>query len=434
MAGLFLNRSRQAPAEETPAFGGVAERFRRAGDLDRAITLCREGLKKFPTLLSARVTLGWALLDKGQYDMARVELEQVLRRAPDNLAAIRGLAELHERAESGLSSLDDNQVNWHQQEEDHINIDALLTQVDGPIVAVPARPTASMPVVAPELTNSAGASFLPAAEIAPVSQVEFVAPAQPTVAAEMPPPVLVDAMSSPGVAETPLVVFSVDEPESIAFQEPESEPFAPPALAANDTDLDPLLEPVQAMDHEAPASVLALPPGGEVSLDDLAAAFAAGPALSVDDTPESTSADGFLFGHVVEAFDQTAEMPLMAEPLTENAPSTPASMFSALPAQLEDEDPPTLEIMASSLLDLHDAAIESPDWPVVAVEAPLPDVAAVEEPAPAFAAFDSSHFDVAGTVVSITRVPLQQSRVAALEKFLRKVQARRVQLAAGSVA
>jgi hypothetical protein len=106
MAGIVLNRSRQAPAEDTPAFGGIAERFRRAGELDRAITLCREGLKRFPGQLSARVTLGWALLDKGRYDEARDELEQVLRRAPDNLAAIRGLAELHDRAESSVPNME----------------------------------------------------------------------------------------------------------------------------------------------------------------------------------------------------------------------------------------------------------------------------------------------------------------------------------------
>ena len=98
-----MNRSRQVPAEETPAFGGIAERFRRAGDLERAVALCRDGLKKFPDHLSARVTLGWALLDLGRYDEAQAELEQVLKRAPDNLAAIRGLAELHDRAENAVT-------------------------------------------------------------------------------------------------------------------------------------------------------------------------------------------------------------------------------------------------------------------------------------------------------------------------------------------
>ena len=114
MAGILLNRSRQVPAEETPAFGGIAERFRRGGDLDRAIALCRDGLKRFPDQLSARVTLGWSLLDKGQYDLARAELEQVLRKAPDNLAAIRGLAELHDRTEGTIAAEDER--SWRSQD------------------------------------------------------------------------------------------------------------------------------------------------------------------------------------------------------------------------------------------------------------------------------------------------------------------------------
>ena len=94
MAGILLNRSRQVPAEDTPAFGGIAERFRRAGDLDRAIALCREGLKKFPDQLSARVTLGWSLLDKGQYDEARPTTAiGFARRVPGaELAVIPGAA------------------------------------------------------------------------------------------------------------------------------------------------------------------------------------------------------------------------------------------------------------------------------------------------------------------------------------------------------
>ncbi len=52
--------------------------------------------------MSARVTLGWSLLDIGEYDEAFAQLKTVNKRAPDNLAAIRGLAELHERG-IGLS-------------------------------------------------------------------------------------------------------------------------------------------------------------------------------------------------------------------------------------------------------------------------------------------------------------------------------------------
>jgi hypothetical protein len=118
MAGFAMNRSRQVPAEETPAFGGIAERFRRAGDLDRAIALCHDGLRRFPNQLSARVTLGWAFLDKGQYAEAQAEFEKVLRRAPDNLAAIRGMAELHERAESAMPSMESAHWQHHAEGSD----------------------------------------------------------------------------------------------------------------------------------------------------------------------------------------------------------------------------------------------------------------------------------------------------------------------------
>jgi tetratricopeptide (TPR) repeat protein len=97
---------------DPPAFGGIAERYRRAGDLDRAVALCREGLKRFPDQISGRVTLGWALLDQGKYEEAQVELEYALKRAPDNLAAIRGLAELHDRAESTMMLPMDGPGQW----------------------------------------------------------------------------------------------------------------------------------------------------------------------------------------------------------------------------------------------------------------------------------------------------------------------------------
>jgi hypothetical protein len=115
---VVLNRRRQVPAEDSPAFGAIAERFRRAGELERAVTLCQEGLQKYPKHLSSRVTLGWALLDLGRYDEARVELEKVLKRAPDNLAAIRGLAQLHDRTEhDDVASIQSEPSEWAQAED-----------------------------------------------------------------------------------------------------------------------------------------------------------------------------------------------------------------------------------------------------------------------------------------------------------------------------
>jgi len=71
------------------------EKLRRAGNPQGAIDLCRDALVRFPGHLSARVTLGWALLDLGQLKEAREEFEAVRKSAPDNFAAIRGLAQLH---------------------------------------------------------------------------------------------------------------------------------------------------------------------------------------------------------------------------------------------------------------------------------------------------------------------------------------------------
>jgi tetratricopeptide (TPR) repeat protein len=91
----LTRRVQQDPA--SIAFAALAEEYRRAGRYDEAITTCRAGLQRHPSYISAHVTLGRALLEVGEFEQAREELELVLRVAPENLAAIRGLAEIHHR-------------------------------------------------------------------------------------------------------------------------------------------------------------------------------------------------------------------------------------------------------------------------------------------------------------------------------------------------
>lgn len=79
------------------AFAQLGEELRRAGANEEAIDVCQLGLARHPGYLSARVTLGRAFLELGQLDDAHVELSVVVETAPDNLAAIRGLAEIHQR-------------------------------------------------------------------------------------------------------------------------------------------------------------------------------------------------------------------------------------------------------------------------------------------------------------------------------------------------
>jgi tetratricopeptide (TPR) repeat protein len=79
------------------AFAQLGEECRRAGLYTEAVAVCRAGLELHPGYASARVTLGRALLELNDLDMALVEFGHVLRSAPDNLAAIRSVADIHRR-------------------------------------------------------------------------------------------------------------------------------------------------------------------------------------------------------------------------------------------------------------------------------------------------------------------------------------------------
>lgn len=78
-------------------FAQLAEELRKDGDLEEAISVCREGLQKQPNYPSARMTLGRALFDSGDLSAARAELESVVKGAADNILAGRLLGECLER-------------------------------------------------------------------------------------------------------------------------------------------------------------------------------------------------------------------------------------------------------------------------------------------------------------------------------------------------
>jgi tetratricopeptide (TPR) repeat protein len=83
-------------------FAQLAEEYRRAGRFEEAISTCRAGLARHPGYLSARVTLGWALIELDHLDEAQRELERVKGRAPENLTAVRGLEEILSRRRAAL--------------------------------------------------------------------------------------------------------------------------------------------------------------------------------------------------------------------------------------------------------------------------------------------------------------------------------------------
>ena len=138
------------------AFAALAEEYRRAGRFEEAIATCRAGLQRHPAYLSARVTLGRALLEMGQFDDAREELEHVLRTAPENLAAIRGLAEIHRRRGEIPEGLDQYKSALHVAKDEtdlESALDELANQVPRPDpdpAPAPAISLASSSPAAPE--------------------------------------------------------------------------------------------------------------------------------------------------------------------------------------------------------------------------------------------------------------------------------------------
>jgi predicted Zn-dependent protease len=88
------------------AFAQLAEEHRRAGQFEDAVRVCRAGLAQHPAYLSARITLGRALLEMGRYDESVTEFEYVLKAAPDNLTATRELADIEQRRRARVAQVE----------------------------------------------------------------------------------------------------------------------------------------------------------------------------------------------------------------------------------------------------------------------------------------------------------------------------------------
>ena len=93
-----LHRLRQRHAEqpEGRVFAPLADCLRKLGELQEALDVCRVGLNEHPRYSSAYVILGKIHLERDDDDAAREAFERVLEFDPQNLLALRQLAELDE--------------------------------------------------------------------------------------------------------------------------------------------------------------------------------------------------------------------------------------------------------------------------------------------------------------------------------------------------
>jgi len=242
------------------AFAQLAEEYRRAGRYEESIETCEVGLARHPGYLSARVTLGRALIEVGQLERAHGELSQVLRAAPENLAALRGLAEIHHRQGDLAKALE-----YYRSALDFARHDPDLEQVVAEITRElePKRP-------APEVTG--GLSFEEVRNgVFSESSVDAIRPAAPA------PPV----PSAPPSAEPETLISRAEQPAAApepkeAAQAPETAPVEPQAdqsetllvgssePAAQTAEAEASVEPVEA-DQE---TLVPISPSDEDTVDE----------------------------------------------------------------------------------------------------------------------------------------------------------------------
>src|SRR5919108_6112962 len=82
--------------EENPRryFAPLANEYRKAGDIEQAIAICREYLPQQPGHMSGHIVYGQALYEARQVEEAKTVFETALALDPENLIALRHLGDI----------------------------------------------------------------------------------------------------------------------------------------------------------------------------------------------------------------------------------------------------------------------------------------------------------------------------------------------------
>src|ERR1700674_482687 len=75
-------------------FAPLANEYRKAGDLQQAIAICRTYIPQQPAHISGHIVFGQALFEAGEFEEARAVFESALGLDPENLIALRHLGDI----------------------------------------------------------------------------------------------------------------------------------------------------------------------------------------------------------------------------------------------------------------------------------------------------------------------------------------------------
>ena len=218
-------------------FAPLANEYRKSGDPDQAIAICREFLPQQPGHMSGHIVYGQALFDAQQLDEAKAVFDTALTLDPENLIALRYLGDIAR----GMGDPPTARL-WYQRVLDadprNAEISALLTE----LADAPGPPPApATPVEAPvDEAPATGPTGTVVMESFSLEGLTGSAPPE-TEPAPAPEPVGDSAPPAPPpaemVPEAPAGAASVSSPESTP--EPVADaPAEPSAGAPADLELD----------------------------------------------------------------------------------------------------------------------------------------------------------------------------------------------------
>ncbi len=212
-------------------FASLANEYRKAGDLDQAISLCQSHLAEQPGNMNGHVVYGQALFEAGRYDEAKGTFEAALNLDPENLIALRHLGDI-----ACTNGANDQAREWYTRVLDadprNDEIIALLASLEeqakkdaigAPIASIESmapREARGEPFKAPQVItplSNASVTKTPAADptpIVPMESIESMTTQQiPAVTVPVEPPprptmglmdLTIDFESTPAETEAPL--------------------------------------------------------------------------------------------------------------------------------------------------------------------------------------------------------------------------------------
>jgi tetratricopeptide (TPR) repeat protein len=98
IAGAIRRHEERLAKDPTSlAFAQLADLYRKAGRTREAVTLCRNGLQRYPHYTTARLILAKTQMAEGDFDGALAEIDAILRVSPKDVQCHRLAAEVHRR-------------------------------------------------------------------------------------------------------------------------------------------------------------------------------------------------------------------------------------------------------------------------------------------------------------------------------------------------